>query len=152
MRLRNKKTGEIVEFKTPACMVDEKYSYQYDSLAELNDEWEDYEEPKKYWYITGEGDICRDDIKHSEWIEERKSIGNYFETEEQTGKAVEKLKAITRLNKCNFKFDGYADRDRAKGGDIVIYAHVDIPNDNLLEEAQPAMLKDLDLLFSGGEE
>lgn len=46
MKLRNKKTGKIVEFKTPACMVDEKYSYQYDSLAELNAEWEDAPERK----------------------------------------------------------------------------------------------------------
>ena len=44
MKLRNKKTGEIVEFKTPVCMVDEKYSYQYDSLAELNAEWCDVED------------------------------------------------------------------------------------------------------------
>lgn len=65
--------------------------------------------------------------------------------------AVEKLKAWKRLNKCEFRFEGYNNRDRANGGDIVIYAHVDIPNNNLLEEAQPAMLEDLDLLF-GGEE
>lgn len=23
------------------------------------------QEPKKYWYITGEGDICRDDIENT---------------------------------------------------------------------------------------
>jgi len=156
MKLRNKKTGEIaeVEFNDNSMLVSYEdgriEQYYFDSLKDL-EEWEDYEEPKKYWYITGGGYICRDDIKYSDWIEERKSIGNYFESPEEVEKAVEKLKALTRLNKCGLRFEGYADRDRANGGDIVIYAHVDIPNNNLLEEAQPAMLKDLDLLF-GGEE
>ena len=37
MRLRNKETGEI---------VDKSLFINYNSLAELNAEWEDYEEPK----------------------------------------------------------------------------------------------------------
>ena len=128
-------------------------TFAYKTLAEFNEEWEDYEEESKIYYVIFEtGDIkwfYHGDFPEIEKLE--KQFGNYFETKEEAEKAVEKLKAITRLNKCGFKFEGYADRDRAKGGDIVIYAHVDIPNNNLLEEAQPAMLKDLDLLF-GGEE
>lgn len=100
---------------------------------------EDYEEPKKYWYITGEGDICRDDIKHSEWIEERKSIGNYFETEEEAKKAVEKLKAWKRLKDKGFKFGGWYGGSR----DISFYISQEKLDDDTAN--------DLDLLF-GGEE
>lgn len=40
MRLRNKKTGEILEL---CCHRDGDFREQYNSLAELNEEWEDYE-------------------------------------------------------------------------------------------------------------
>lgn len=39
MRLRNKKTGEILEL---CCHRDGDFREQYNSLAELNEEWEDY--------------------------------------------------------------------------------------------------------------
>ena len=124
-------------------------AYRYDSIKDFTDHWEDApEEPKTYYYISDFGAIREGDIgKYPEDEEDRKRIGNYFETKEEAEKAVEKLKALTRLSKCGFRFEGYTDRDRANGGDIVIYAHVDIPNNNLLEDAQPDMLKDLDLLF-----
>lgn len=41
MRLRNKKTGDIV-IKHIAITVDNEYRKTYSSLAELNEEWEDY--------------------------------------------------------------------------------------------------------------
>lgn len=118
---------------------------QYNSLAELNEEWEDYEELKKYCYITGEGDICRNDIKYSEWIEERKSIGNYFETEEEAEKAVEKLKAWKRLKDKGFKvdlwnYDGGNYQERIRTGRILFRVKDYEEND-----------KDLDLLFGGKE-
>ena len=55
MLLKNKKTGEIGEVGYLATsdgtiMVnninDQDELYEYNSLAELNAEWEDYEEPK----------------------------------------------------------------------------------------------------------
>lgn len=51
MRLRNKKTGEIKEWECVAAInygeMNEVYdSAEYESLAKLNDEWEDYE-PKE---------------------------------------------------------------------------------------------------------
>lgn len=69
MKLRNKKTGEIVENayireshdfynkRTIAVFVrdgnrpPERVSTGYETLAELNEEWEDYEEPKEYKYV-----------------------------------------------------------------------------------------------------
>ena len=127
------------------------HTFYYQTLKEFYEDFEDGEETKLGYVVDLDGEILPSDLEYIT-IEKSKEIGNYFEAEEKAEKAVEKLKAITRLSKCGFKFEGYADRDRANGGDIVIYAHIDIPNNNLLEEAQPAMLKDLDLLFSRGEE
>lgn len=47
MKLRNKKTGDIVEVLTDSIAVDvlrdrENITGYYTSLAELNEEWEDY--------------------------------------------------------------------------------------------------------------
>lgn len=102
MRLRNKKTGEIIRFYDGITLNGE----DYDSLAELNDEWEDYEEPTEYWCIdTFAYEICflrkgvnkdRDNFN--------KAIGNYFGTKEEAEKAVEKLKAWKRLKDADCKF------------------------------------------------
>lgn len=94
MKLRNKKTGEIREIKD--ILVDGMFSVN--SLAELNAEWEDYEEPKEYWFIDYDGGIIPFN-KRKETATDRlmKSIGNYFETREEAEKAVEKLKAWKRL-------------------------------------------------------
>ena len=43
MRLRNKKTGEILEYYEIRFKADEN-DFGFGSLAELNEEWEDYEE------------------------------------------------------------------------------------------------------------
>jgi hypothetical protein len=165
MLLKNKKTGEIVKFHylqtdyiSPLVLTimrnGKPVMNKYNSLTELNEEWEDVlEEPKKHYEILAMGVVMEREDAEDEIFRNQgqREIGNYFLSREEAEKAVEKLKAITRLKKCGFKFEGYADIDRANGGDIVIYAHVDIPNNNLLEEAQPDMLKDLDLIF-GGEE
>lgn len=109
MQLRNKKTGEIIEFDAilPVKDVsgDSVAHLEYDSLAELNEEWEDVpEEPKEYWYIDDCGDIMIDEVLSSV-INLRKSIGNYFGTLEEAKKAREKLKAVKRLKDYNVKFN-----------------------------------------------
>lgn len=155
------KLGEVVDasyyhgagkIRVNVFAHDTIYDMYYDSIKDFTDHWEDApEEPKEYWYIDCYGEVQAMLGEDKSDIECRKQIGNYFETKEEAEKAVEKLKAITRLSKCGFRFEGYDNRDRMNGGDIVIYAHVDTPHNNLIEDAQPAMLKDLDLLF-GGEE
>ena len=99
MKLRNKKTGEIVE------ATDFNIISDYNSLAELNEEWEDYKEPKKH-YFTIDGDgvlVCR---TAGDFLNEGlcKQIGNYFETKEEAEKAVEELKAWKRLKDYHIKF------------------------------------------------
>jgi hypothetical protein len=105
MKLRNKKTGEIIETGMSFLRVPDRRKTVYKSLEELNEEWEDYEEPKEYWYYdTTKNGI--DKITHLEDKEKDKEIGNYFETREEAEKAVEKLKAWKRLEDAGFKFIG----------------------------------------------
>lgn len=137
MKLRNKKTGEIIEWEKN---ITYKVGKTYTSLKELQEEWEDYEEPKKYYFIADFGGICaRAKGKIVEDEEDRKAIGNYFSTREEAEKAVEKLKAWKRLKDKGFKFIDYRiDLDYC--GDI----HIEASNEMTCSEI------DLDLLF--GEE
>ena len=111
MRLRNKKTGEIVDYNPTLERWNgpSKETKHYVSLAELNDEWEDYEELKAY-YIGRCGTIEEfdptNDIALTEMLKE---IGNYFETKEEAEKAVERLRAWKRLKDDGFVFCGKGD-------------------------------------------
>lgn len=156
MKLRNKRTGEIYDFKISPDYDDVMSGWKienkdfgvryYSHLAELNAEWEDVpEEPKEYWCITGRGNLhCLQDIT-DENDKDHREIGNYFEAEEEAEKAVEKLKAWKRLKDKGFKvdlwdYDGGNYQERIKTGRILFRVKDYEEND-----------KDLDLLF-GGEE
>lgn len=156
MKLRNKKTGEIGNLMPYGgedgkiwVWIDNKSrpEYRYNSLAGLNKEWEDYEEPKEYWAIdcfVPDDDLVSQFSNCSESvIENRKSIGNYFETEEEAEKAVEKLKAWKRLKDKGFKFDKW--NNTSAGPYMPIWFYFE--EDTLLEDIK----SDLDLLFGGKE-
>ena len=109
MKLRNKKTGEVLESARSSAVIKDKFRiydelndkyYTYNSLAELNSEWEDYEEPKEYWYVYGNQALNNkcDGIMEDNF----KEIGNYFETKKEAEQAVEKLKAWKRLRDKGF--------------------------------------------------
>ena len=128
MKLRNKKTGEIVETDYQfgvSIPIERTFGYPsydqiaaYNSLSELNAEWEDYEEPKDYYFIRSESlTVGYSPISNTRSCRNRKEIGNYFETKEEAEKAVEKLKALQRLKDKGFRFEGW---------DMLEYA----PNDN----------------------
>lgn len=159
MKLRNKQTGETGYYlhthrdhKTGVLKVAvlkdgvpfsefKPYEpiYDYDSLAELNEEWGDYEEPKEHWYINFIGGIEKTDRdENDEPGRAMIEIGNYFETKEEAEKAVEKLKAWKRLKDKGFRFIDHIDRDCGQG--ITRYEWDGYING-----------EDLDLLF-GGEE
>lgn len=158
MKLHNKKTGEIVEFRylqsdhvAPLVLTTYENSmprmYSYNSLAELNEEWEDYEEPKEYYAIDLQGDIIRW-ARHS-WDEKTtnkiKEIGNYFETEGEAKKAVKKLKAWKRLKENNLSIEK-AERTFVNTDDVFTLQDVTFRADTYGE-----IEHDLNLLF-GGEE
>ena len=139
MKLRNKKTCEIREIKN--ILLDGMFTAN--SLAELNEEWEDYEEPKEYWYIDSDGEIlCEPADDRCKFDMDCKRIGNYFSTKEEAEKAVEKLKAWKRLKDASFRLTGWYG-----GSETITYEFKDKPEGYIpVEECA-----DLDLLF-GGEE
>ncbi len=144
MKLKNKQTGEIVELKVAvngdlAITKDDEIIGIYSSLAELNEEWEDCEELKEYWYIEEDGDVIDTVyLEDDKFDQKRRQIGNYFETKEEAEKAVEKLKAWKRLKDKGFKLDALVDN---------IFC-LDI---FMRGEAYEAIKDDLKIVF-GGEE
>ena len=143
MKLRNKKTRKIIETYPDRFVINSgEQIMHYNSLAELSAEWEDYEEPKEYWYIDTDGEIMFDNVE-DDTVKVMREIGNYFETKEEAEKAVEKLKAWKRLKDKGFRFDGWEWK----------YQKVRYEFDFtvLSEDGEKEAEKDLDLLF-GGEE
>ena len=141
MKLKNRKTGEIKDVCEVLDMKQEDgVLYKYYSLAELNEEWTDYEEPKEYWYIDYDGGIFCSEPDNSSTEKKMISMGNQFESREEAELAVRKLKAWKRL-KDKVKFKGWQDIANPE----VIWVGIDA--DHLTEQDQA----DLDLLF-GGEE
>ena len=153
MKLKNKKTGEVVE-----CVVIpiiDGYVNEYEtfekgeSLAELNEEWEDAPEEPKAGYIidpTDEDCVWPDDSGYEEPdIERAKELGIWFQTEKEAELAVRKLKAWKRLKDKGFRFDGY-DVAHNSNGDLCGQLFYNA-GDYCIEDVE----KDLDLLFEGEE-
>ena len=137
MKLRNKKTGEIRELPDGF--------FCGDNLKKICEEWEDYEEPKEYWYIDYDGGILCGESDNSSAEKMMISMGNHFETIVDAEMAVEKLKAWKRLKDKKFEFTEWYKPDGCEPF-IVVETNIDYDDvDN--KELQ----KDLDLLF-GGEE
>lgn len=105
MKLKNKKTGEIVEHiwwdsEIEQLCVEGEHMKFYNSLAELNEEWEDYEKPKTFWYIRCSGEVYEDESDaFTEHEEKHREIGNYFSSREEIERAVEKLKAWEKVER-----------------------------------------------------
>lgn len=151
MNLRNKKTGgkgylyANKDANYNVLDADDKVLAVYPSLAELSEDWEDYEEPKKYWYIGDRGEIFPEIVENPGhiWHQARKEIGNYFETEEEAEKAAEKLKAWKRLKDKGLELNHWKESPlRLKPSCFVITGHIDIDHE---------VRASLDLLF-GDEE
>lgn len=109
---------------------------------------EEKEESKKHYYITSCGEIAHRGYRlwknESVYDKKRKEIGNYFESEEEGKKAVEKLRAWKRLKENGFRFTGL--RRRFEGDWYKITFNKD-QSETWIEDNKA----DLDLLF-GGEE
>lgn len=157
MKLQSKHTGRVLTKYTIRALEgvdadkgnekivlidDESHDkWVYYTLAEFNDEWEDYEEPKDFWYIKPNGCIDRDNLGSiecdipKEYYNKMVEIGNKFKTEEEAEKAVEKLKAWKRLRDKGFKF---------KGGDDACISY-EFP----IEKWNSELEKDFELLFGG---
>ena len=107
MKLRNKKTGEIKNVNHNHVLIhfNDGETRCINSIGELNEEWEDYEEPKELYRLTSYGEVVRfssDGISNTH-KRECVNIGNYFKTREEAEKAMEKLKAWRRLKDKGFR-------------------------------------------------
>ena len=148
MKVKISKTGEIKAVNHDQVLVhfSDGTTKAYKSISELSNDLSDYEESKVYDYITDFGAIYEREIGvFLEDEEERKRIGNYFESYEEAEKAVEKLKAWKRLKDKGFRFTQYH-----CGTGILKFEVPDSffpKNDTITDETEA----DLDLLF-GGEE
>lgn len=93
-------------------------------------------EQKEYWFIDSCGGINKQeaDILGAN----RREIGNYFETEEEAEKAVEKLKIYNKLKQKGFVFSGWY---YSAEGQLVILA-----DNHEFSETEP---EDLTELFGG---
>lgn len=144
MKLRNKKTGEIVTLTLSTngedmIIMGNDMLAHTTKLSELKD-YEDYEEPKEYWYIDYDGGILLGESDNSSAEKMMISIGNHFKSIEEAEKAVEKLKAVKRLKDKGFRFrNWYWDKNGMHG-----FINFSIKSANIDE-------KDINLLF-GGEE
>lgn len=124
MKLRNKKTGVIVDLvqgyikdsyygqkiEIKPLAISNKEGYMYNSLAELNEDWEDYEEQKVGYIIDPmeEDYMSADDSGYEESdVERAKELGIWLETKEEAEKAVEKLKIYNKLKQKGFVFSGW---------------------------------------------
>lgn len=110
MKLRNKKTSEIADvqifgenFLIEAKDYPNNLTKVISSLAELKEDWEDYEETKDHWHIGCEGDVFIDNTER--YLKSYSSIGNDFDSREEAEKVVEKLKAWKRLKDKGFRFE-----------------------------------------------
>lgn len=156
MQLRNKKTGEIGYLiasrdNGPYVVTNNEWVNrgEYDSLAELNEEWEDAsEEPKEYWCVDYDGGILSFSVQKETATDKlMKSIGNYFSSREEAELAVRKLKAWKRLKDKGFRFYGW------NKGSLLIEQpnNIVFACDDTRIWAWENIQDDLDLLF-GGEE
>ena len=165
MKLRNKKTGEIGWLYCDHISVPKKMTvfseekdlsanhWDYTSLAELNEEWEDApEEPKEYWFIDAFGNIVQNEITNhcgdeytdmTNDYENQKQIGNYFETEEEAEEAAERLRAWESLKNIGYSFDGWNIESAGSEGDRLVIG-LYIKDFTKCEDT-------LDLLFGGKE-
>lgn len=150
MKLRNKKTGEIGNFcygyTNELCVSWQKddgfwEKQEYDSLAELNEDWEDYEEPEMFYVVEQRGMVGRRFRIGDEYEKMFKEIGNYFETREEAEKALEKLKAWKRLKDTITRIDRASFDDVGTATLFIRYKGKD----------HKKVSEELDLLF-GGEE
>lgn len=113
MKLRNKKTGEIIDIYKGEMTIhydQGRKTIHFKHLEDL-DEWEDYEEPKGNWTIDPMNENYIDDGRYTapDELERYEELGLKFNTEEEAEKAVDKLKAWKRLKDKGLRFKSWYD-------------------------------------------
>lgn len=153
MKLKNKKTGEIGELQitekhcavavgngTASCGIE-----IYSSLAELNEEWTDYEEQKGNWTIDPMNENYIDDGRYTapDELERYEELGLKFNTKEEAEAAVEKLRAWKRVKRDLVSLNWQRERD----GSFSVWGEFKTGNTLRADVYLDIHSKDLDLLF-----
>lgn len=151
MKLKNKRTGEIIDIYKGEITLHYNQGRKTIHFKHLEDleEWEEVpEEPKEYWYIGDNGEVYgfSDYYVGTELEDARRKIGNLFDIRAEAEKAVEKLKVAKRLKDAGleiirYETDGGVDKNDMFIGEIRL----------VLSTSKRIDYKLLDLLF-GGEE
>lgn len=102
MKLRNKKTGGIDDFRIEAAGLE---WLGYTSLKEFCEDYEDYEEPKEHWAIDQFGEPINVTGLSRLQLEKLRRYGNDFPSEDATIEAIEKLEAWQRLKDHNLRVE-----------------------------------------------
>ena len=127
-----------------------EYTFYYNCIEALCNDWSDYEEPKERWYINENGGVMKyvpfdPDGEDLSYMKYQNEIGNYFETKEEAELAVRKLKAWKRLKDKGFRFTGINDDEDSQ--ELITQCGI------LCEADIYHLEKDADfLLIFGGEE
>ena len=123
--------------------------WYYNSLAELNKEWCDYEEQKGNWTIDPMNENYIDDGRYTapDELERYEELGLKFNTEEEAEKAVEKLKAWKRVKRDLVSLNWQRERD----GSFSVWGEFKTGNTLRADVYLDIHSKDLDICF-GGEE
>ena len=143
MKFKHKITGEIIDIKDAL-----RDSYDYPNHYLISAGWEDYEEPKKYWYVDCDGEVIEGREENTHFDRGCEEIGNYFETKEEAERAVEKLKAWKRLKDKGFKFESVEGYKALCGNGFNIPITATMPP---AVYADDIVGKDLDICFGGKE-
>lgn len=159
MRVIKKTTGvrgkiTSLDFKKDILKVedDDGKNYYYSSMEDFMNEWEGLgAEDDLHWFIDDYNvtPSCFYEHELPDRSKELKEIGNYFKTEEEVEKAVEKLKAWKRLKDKGFRFDDWDFYGNQDYRTFICFLSI---NKSLANPKDTDVIrKDLDLLF-GGEE
>lgn len=124
--LQNRNTGEkgilnyydgcfqVLEPDIPLC--GNSAIAEYNTLAGLCENWKDYQEPTKCYYLDYLYRVqymslvnCGDSQKNRDHLERLKEIGNYFNSYEEAKEASERIKSLNKLVELNRKYDAYID-------------------------------------------
>lgn len=143
MKLRNKDDGRVREFgidetkSFPYYLRDELgNTYRTKTLKEIADKWEEIEEPKEYWTISGAGYLWTTEHMSPDTINDLRRIGNLFETKEEAEKVVEKLKAFKRLKDKGFRFKDYTRKfDGFKRVDGSVFIVAELNDEGVIRES-----------------
>ena len=108
MKLKNRKTGLVVELadsymlSTPGGIV--IGGKEYNTLRELNQDWEDFFEDRPVWVVDVDGEPWEAENLEEDVLAKCKTIGNGFATKEEAYLVSNKLRAWKKLSDKGFRF------------------------------------------------